>query len=512
MEVLNNQATELTGSVTVKVEKEDYDLNVNNRLKELRKNVTMRGFRPGHVPMQLVKKIYGKEILLEEVNKIVWDALIKFIKDNDLKLIGDFIADEEKTKFDVDKDEAFEFTFDYGTYSKPFINYDEITAPFYKVEVTDTDIDNEIDRIRKSFGQYIEKEQIDDDKDIFYVSMVELDENGQAKEDGLRKDEVLLAFDLIDSKLHEQFIGKKKGDELNVKLDELVPDKKRRAAMLNLKEEDLDNISNDFKVVITNVKRFQEAEIGEELFKKYAPTEEIKDEEQFRNKVKENLENYYKDTALEVFKRDIKDLLMKSVEVEIAEDFLLRWLEKRQKEKEDNKRLTREELEKQLPEIVKSIKWNAIVEQIGEDLGIELEREDAIKVHADMLRMSLMNYGIDLSMLNDDFIMQTAQDGYDKLSEDERYQINTVAFENKVLAALQEKVNLEERTIGAEMLEAKLKEEKSIDTEEATEDEKSAEANNNPETKDEQTNAEQTENTQEEGADSEQENTENTEQ
>ena len=457
MEVLNNQATELTGSVTIKIEKNDYESKVNERLKELRKKVNMRGFRPGHVPLPLVKKLYGKEILVEEVNKIVWDALINFIKENNLKLIGDFIPAEDKTKFNIDAEEEFEFAFDYGTTSKPFINYDELNVPYYKAEITDQDVDEEIKRIRKNFGQYIDSEEVKDDQDIFYVTLVELDENGQPKDNGLRKDEILLSLDLIDEKQREQFIGKKKDDEIIIKLSELIPDKKRRAAMINLKEEDLDNIGDDFKIIITKVKRFQEAELNEELYKKYAPTEEIKDEEQFRARVKENLEKYFEDGSRQIFKNEVKDTLMNTVEVKIPEDFLLRWLEYRQKDKPEDQRQSKEELEKQLPDLVKAVKWNTILEQIAEDLGIKLEREDAVKVHADMLRMSLANYGIDVSQLGEEFFMQHAENEYEKLSESDRYQIDSVAFENKVLEALQDKVKLQERLLSPELLEAKLR-------------------------------------------------------
>ncbi len=471
MEVLNNQIDQLQGSVTIKLTKQDYDPKVNERLKELKKKVNMRGFRPGHVPLQLVKKIYGKEVLVEEVNKLVWDALINFIRENKLKLIGDFIPVEDKTKFNIDTEEDFEFTYDYATTSTPFINYDELTIPYYKADITDKDVEEELERIRKNFGEYVDSEEITDDKDIFYVTFIELDENGQVKEEGLKKDDVVLSLDLIDEKLREQFKGKKKDDELEIKLSELISDTDRRAAMLNIKKEDLENISDNFKLVITKVRRFKEAEINEELFNKYSPAEEIKTEEEFRAKIKENLEKYFADLSKELFKREVKDMLMNSIEVEIPEDFVLRWLEYRQKDKPEDQRLSKEDLEKQLPDLVKAIKWNTILDQIAKDLDIELTREDAVKVHADMLRMSLANYGIDLSMLGDDFFMQHAESEYDKLSESDRYNIESVAFENKVLDALLEKVKLDERKVSIEMLEAKLRGEEQKTEEETKKEE-----------------------------------------
>ncbi|GEM_PF-125466 len=482
MEVLNNQIDQLQGSVTVKLTKQDYEPKVNERLKELKKKVNMRGFRPGHVPIQLVKKLYGKEVLVEEVNKLVWDALIDFIKENNLKLIGDFIPVEDKTKFNIDTEEDYEFTYDYATTSTPFINYEELTVPYYKAEITDKDVEDELERIRKNFGEYIDSEEITDDKDIFYVTVIELDENGQVKEEGLKKDDVLLSLDLIDEKVREQFKGKKKDDELEIKISDLISDTKRRAAMLNLKEEDLDNIGDNFKLVITKVRRFKEAEINEELFKKYSPAEEIKTEEEFRAKIKENLEKYFADLSRELFKREVKDVLMNSIEVEIPEDFVLRWLEYRQKDKPEDQRLSKEDLEKQLPDLVKAIKWNTILEQIAKDLGIELKREDSVKVHADMLRMSLANYGIDTSQFGEEFFMQHAEAEYDKLSESDRYNIDSVAFENKVLDALLEKVKLDERNVSIDMLEAKLRgedqktTEKTEETKEENKEEKTEQA------------------------------------
>lgn len=457
MEIVNNQTNELDGTITIKIKKDDYKENFNKRLKELRKKVSMKGFRPGHVPVQIIKKLYGKEILLEEVNKIVSDALVNFIKENKLKLIGDFIPVEDKTKFDIETQENFEFTFDYSTTSKPFINYDEITTKYYKAQITEDDIDEEIKRIRKNFGEYIESEKVEDKNDIFYVTVIELDENQKVKENGVRKDDIVLSLDLIDPKTHELFIGKKKDDELIIRLSELIPDKKRRASMINVKEQDLDNISDNFKIIITKVKKFKEAELNEELFKKYAPNKEIKDIEQFRNYVKENLEKYFEELSEQIFNKEVKQVLMNTIEIKISEGFLKRWLEYRQKNKPQDQKLSKEDIEKQIPEFLQAIKWNTIIEQIGEDLGVKLERKDAIKVHADMLRLSLSNYGIDLSQFGDDFFMQHAENEYDKLKESDRYQIESAAFEKKIFKALKDKVKLEEQEISVDLLEAKIK-------------------------------------------------------
>ena len=455
MEVTHNQDG-LKGTVTIKVSKDDYQSKVEEKLKELRKKVTMRGFRPGHVPLSLVKKLYGQEVLIEEINKIVNQALTDFIKEHKLKLIGDFLPDTEKTKFNPNSEEDFEFVYDYATTSSPLINYDNITVPFYKVKVDDALIDDEIKALLPKYGQYVETDEIKDDDDIFYLTFIELDENGQPKENGFRKDNVVLALYLLNENIRDQFIGKKVNDELTIKLSQLLKEDKELHTLFGVKPEALENVGDDFKVVITQIKRFKPAELNEELFKKYEPNKEIKSEEEFRQVVKENLEKYFETKARELFKKLVKDILMDSVEVEIPEDFLIRWLEYIQNEKPEDQRLSKDDIEKYAKDLIKSIKWNRILEQIAKDLDIKLERQDAIRTHADYIKSLYSQFGVDPGTLGDEFFLQQAEGEYDKLDENQRTNINLYAFENKVLDALMDKVKLEEREITEDMLNAML--------------------------------------------------------
>ncbi len=460
MEITHNQE-ELQGRVSIKIAKDDYLPKVNEQLKNLRKKVNMRGFRPGHVPLNLVKKLYGKEVLVDEVYKLVNQGLIDFIKENKLKLVGDFIPVEEETTFNPNNEEDYQFVYDYAVTSSPLINYEQITVPFYKVKIDDQIINDEIERIKKTYGQYKESEEIKDKDDIFYVTFVELDEEGNPKEDGFKKDNIVLALDLINEKYTDQFVGKKVNDEITINLKEFVKEGAQVHQMLGVKPEDLENVGDNFKVVITTIKRFEPAELGEDLYKKYAPNKEIKTEEEFREEVKKNLEDYFESEAKNLFKKHVKDILMDSVEVQIPEDFLLRWLKYRQENKPEDQKQTEEQLKEQLPSLVKAVKWNRIIEQIAEDLGIKLEREDSVRVHAEYMKSLYAQYGIDPNMLGEDFFMQQAEGEYDKLNEDQRYSIDSYAFENKVLDALIEKVNLDEREVTEDMFKALLTEDTS---------------------------------------------------
>ncbi len=498
MEITHNQE-ELQGRVSIKIAKDDYLPKVNEQLKNLRKKVNMRGFRPGHVPLNLVKKLYGKEVLVDEVYKLVNQGLIDFIKENKLKLVGDFIPVEEETTFNPNNEEDYQFVYDYAVTSSPLINYEQITVPFYKVKIDDQIINDEIDRIQKTYGQYKESEEIKDKDDIFYVTFVELDEEGNPKENGFKKDNIVLALDLINEKYKDQFVGKKVNDEITINLKEFVKEGAQVHQMLGVKPEDLENVGDNFKVVITTIKRFEPAELGEELYKKYAPNKEIKTEEEFREEVKKHLEDYFENEAKNLFKKHVKDILMDSVEVQIPEDFLLRWLKYRQENKPEDQKQTEEQLKEQLPSLVKAVKWNRILEQIAEDLGIKLEREDSVRVHAEYMKSLYAQYGIDPNMLGEDFFMQQAEGEYDKLDENQRYSIDSYAFENKVLDALIEKVNLDEREVTEDMFKTLLtedtskKEEANEEKDENKEQQEDSKADNQQqEAKNEETN-EQTE-------------------
>ncbi len=494
MEVTHNQDG-LKGSVTVKVSKDDYLPKVNERLKELRKKVNMPGFRPGHVPLSIVKKLYGKEILVEEINKLVNQALTDFIKENKLKLVGDFIPDKDKTQFNINNEEDYQFVYDYATTSSPLINYENLTVPYYKVKVDDNIIEDEIETLLKKYGQYVETDEIKDDDDIFYLTFIELDENGQPKSDGFKKDDIVLALYLLNENIRDQFIGKKVNDELNIKLSQLLKDDKNLHTLFGVKPEELENVGDDFKVVITKIKRFKPAELNEEFFKKYAPNKEIKDVEEFKKIVRENLEKYFEEKARQLFKKQVKEILTDTVEVEIPEDFLIRWLDYVQQDKPEDKRLSKEEIEKYAKDLLKGIKWNRILEQIAKDLDIKLERQDSIRAHADFIKSIYSQYGVDTDQFGEEFFLQQAEGEYDQLSDNERSNIDLYAFENKVLDALMDKVNLEEREVTEEMLNAMLEDKKqpeSEQTEEKSDNSAQTEQNN-------QQTDEKTENTDETG-------------
>ncbi len=489
MEVKNNPIDQLQGTVTINIEKKDYEEKVNEELKKLRKKVSMKGFRPGHVPISLIKKLYGTDVLIEKVNELVSQALLNFIKENNLRLVGDFIPVEEETKFDPNKDENFTFTFDYATTSKPFVNYEQISVPYYIVDISDQDVDNEIKKIQQTFGQYVDDQEIKDDKNIFYLTFIELDDNNQPLENGLRKDDILLSLNMIDEKLRDQFIGKKENDELIVKLDQLMPSPEKRASMLNLKKEDLDTISNNFKIIITKIKRFQEAELNQDLFKKYSPDEPAENLEQFKQIVRKKLENFFKEQADALFRQQAKEILTKSTEVKIPEEFIRRWLSYRQKSKKEQDRLSEADIEKILPDLIKQIKWDRILEQIAQDLNIKLEREDALNLHAQMIKSYLQNYGLDVSQFDDSFFYEQAQSQYDKLSEDERYRIDSTAFELKVLNALKDKVKLEEKHVSIDMFDSIIKQANETQTPEQNQDseQKSDEQEQSAQTSEQQT-------------------------
>ena len=473
MEVINNFTDELTGKVVVKINKEDYQPKVDKQLKELRKKVTLKGFRPGHVPVQIVKKFYGKEVLFDEVFKLVNEALEDFVKKENLRLIGDFMPIDEETKFDYNKEDNYEFAYKYTFTSIPAINYEEITIPEYKIKVEDKDIDERIDYYRNRFGEFVEEEQVGD-KSKITVTLREVDEEGKVKEDGLVKEEVPFLIEYVSDKYKEELKGKKVGDKIQIKLSEISENETERAQILGVKADELASQPDNFEMEITKIEKFEQAELNEDFFKKVFPTEEIKTEEEFRQKVKEQIEKDYEQLAKDRLVVDLKDVLTKTVEVKIDEEGLLDWLEYSEKSKKEEERLSREELKKHIPDLIKSIKWSRIVEKIADDLNVQLERADSLKVQADYIAYSLQQYGIDPSMLGEDFLMQQAEEEYNKLDANGRSQIDLYALENKALAAALEKVNKEEREVTMDFFRSlyKTEEEKAEENKEEKEEKK----------------------------------------
>ena len=443
MNITKENINELNAIVTVKIEKNDYEATVNEQLREYRKKANMPGFRPGKVPAGLVKKMYGKAILAEEVNKMLSHNLSKFIVDEKLNILGEPLPNDEKTS-DIDWETAadFEFAFDIAVAPEIEVKFDKRKKyPYYLIQVDDKMIDQQVDSYTGRFGEN-EKAEAIEDKDTVRGNFVQLDADGNELEGGIKAEQVIIAIDLMkDEAVKNEIIGKKADDTIVFDPIKVYENRHEVGHMLNISHEEAENIEGDFKFTISEVLRFKKAEVNEDLFKKaFGDDTEIKTEEEFRNKVKADIEEQLKYSSDYKFTIDSRDILLEKVEMELPEEFLKRWL------KITNNELTDEQIEADFDNFMKDLRWQLIKDRVAKDNEIEIKQEDVKEMAKEIAAMQFRQYGM-FSMPDEqlnayaDQILQ---------NEEEARRITTRVQEDKIMAVIKENVNIDEKEINQE--------------------------------------------------------------
>lgn len=403
----------------------------------------MPGFRPGKVPAGLVKKMYGKAILAEEVNKMLSQNLSKFIVDEKLNILGEPLPNEEKTpQFDWENTEDFEFAFDVAVAPEIEVKFDKRKKyPYYNIQVDDKMIEQQVDAYTSRFGEN-EKADTVEEKDTIRGNFVQLDAEGNEMEDGIKAEQVVIAVDLMkDEKVKKEILGKKAGDSIVFDPIKVYENRHEVGHMLNVSHEEAENIEGDFKFTISEVLRFKKAEVNEELFKKaFGEDTEIKTEEDFRNKIKTDAEEQLKYSSDYKFTMDSREILIEKIGMELPEEFLKRWI------KVTNKELTEQQIEDDFDNFMKDLRWQLIKDRIAKDNEIEIKQEDVQAMAKEIAAMQFRQYGM-YSMPDEqlsayaDQILQ---------NEDERRRITTRVQEEKIMEVIKENVNIDEKEVSQE--------------------------------------------------------------
>lgn len=439
MNITKNQIDNLNATIKIELGKEDYAPRVEQALKDYQKKVVVNGFRPGKTPMGLVKKMYGKAMLVEEINKALGEALNNYIKENDLQILGEPLPNETEQKELNLEEENFEFLYDIAL--SPEVNAKmskREKVPFYVIKVDDEMIDKQIESVCKNNGTMIPVEEIEG-TEYLKGELIELDENGNAKEGGIKNEDASMSvYHMKDEEALNAFKGKKVGEEVKFNAAKAFPNKTDFAAMLGVTKEDAENAGENYCFIISEIKRYVDAEVNEELFTKLYGEGAVKDVNDFRERVKADIQNQLKGHSEYRFTIDAKEkLIKKNDDVVLPEAFLKRWIVA------VNENLTAEEVEKDFEGYRDEFKWQLIKSAIVKEFGVKVEAEDMKKEARQIAAAQLQQYG--LYGLTDEQL-----DGFAvKLLEDEkqRQHLYERALDNKVFEVIRENMKLEEQEI-----------------------------------------------------------------
>ena len=443
MNITKENINELNATITVKIEKNDYEATVNEVLKDYRKKANMPGFRPGKVPAGLVKKMYGKAILADEVNKMLSHNLSKYIVDEKLNLLGEPLPNEEKQPaIDWDTTEDFEFVFDVAVAPEIEVKLDKRKKfAYYNISVDEEMVNKQVETYTSRFGQNEKAEEISE-KSTVRGDFAQLDANGNEQEDGIKAEKVIIAVDLMkDEAVKNEIIGKKAGDSIVFNPVKAYESKHEVSHMLNISHEEAENADGDFKFTIVEVLNFKNADINEDLFKKaFGEDTEIKTEEEFRAKLKAELQENFKYSSDYKFAIDSRDALVEKTAMELPEEFLKRWL------KATNNELTAEQIDADFDNFMKDLRWQLIKDRLVQDNEIKIEEEDVKNLAKRVAAMQFSQYG--MFNVPDEHLESYA--GHILQNEEEKRRLLTKVQEDKILDVIKSKVTLEEKEISQE--------------------------------------------------------------
>ncbi|HLW10938.1 MAG TPA: trigger factor [Fermentimonas sp.] len=439
-----NKTDEVNGTIVIELEKADYQEKVNKSLNQLRQRADIPGFRQGKVPKSVIQRMYGKSVLIDEINKIVTEEVGNFIRDNKVKILGEPLADNsEENQIDIDKDEDFKFHFNVGL--TPEFNLElgkEIEQVYYNVELDDDTLNKQIDSYKQNFGTYIKVEEESIETDLLKGTLTEV-ENGEDKAEGIVvENAVLMPSYIKDEAVKNEFVGAKVGDSVVFNPKTAYDNNESEvASLLQKTKEEIKDINPDFRFEINEVTRYKEAELNQELFDRVLGENTVSSEEEFRSKVNEQLIKQFKPGADHLFIHEMRDRIVEMMaNVKFPEEFLKRWLH------ETNEERSKEQIDADFPKILDDLKFHIVKQKIVEDNEIKIEFTDIEALAVEVARSQFAQYG--MANLPDDVLKNYSKSLLEK--EETIQNLYEKATENKVIEWLKENINIVNKTVSSE--------------------------------------------------------------
>ncbi len=441
MNISKENIDDLNAVLKLTVEKEDYESRVDEVLKDYRKKANMPGFRPGKVPFGMIKKMYGKHVLAEQVNKIVSEEISKYLSESKLNILGEPLPSDNQETIDFETQENFQFNFDIAMSPEFEVKLSKREKlPYYTIEVTDEMLEQQVKQATSRFGT---SEKVDEatEESMIKGDFAQLDQDGNVIEDGIKTEDTVLSATSIKNEDAKAKLNGVKVDEtvvLNPKTT--FEDATQVSYMLKVSAEEAEQIDGDFQFTVKEITNYISAELNQELFDQVLGKDVAKTEEEFTAKIKEDLEKTLAYESEYKFSLDAKEKLMKKIEIALPEAFLKRWILTINHDKEE---ITPESVENDMPKYLDDLRWQLIKNEILKTNEIKVEEADVLEVAKKSAKMQFMQYG--LSNIPEEHLENYAKDMMKQ--EDQIRNMSETAAQEKALAFIKEAVKVEEKAI-----------------------------------------------------------------
>lgn len=441
MNITSTNADAVSMRLTVSVEENDYKAKVTEDLKKIGRTHQIPGFRKGHVSLKDLERRFGKQVTSDVINQVVYEAVIKYIQDNKLNVLGQPMPVEVK---ELDLKNQKDFTFEYDLALAPELNVEvdkNIEIPYYNIEVSDEMVSEQDAAFRKRFGSQVPGEEFEKDA-LVKGAIMQLNEYGSIKEgdDAIQVVSGILApMYFTDKDEAAKFEGKKVGDKVVFNPRKAAGENiTELSSMLNIDKERVAEVQGDFEMAISEIIVVKPAELGEEFYTNVFGKDKVSNEEEYRAAVKELIHDELAGNSDMLFRWNARKVYMEKYgDMQLPAEILKKWLASR------NEGMTAEQVEEEYKRMEADLKWQLVLDQIVSKLGVKIEKEDLLEFAKGLAARQFAQYG--MTNMDDETITKYAEN----ILADKNYigRIQEQVGEVKTFNALKEAVTLKEENV-----------------------------------------------------------------
>lgn len=439
MNITQEKIDSLHAVVKVKLAPEDYQAQVDTALKDYTRKVTMPGFRPGKVPVGMVRKMYGKSILADELNKILNDSVHKYIRDNNIEILGNPLPSvDEQVNIDWDNQKEFEFKYDIGLAPQFELSLSKADkVPFYTVKVDEELVGKYVDDLSRRYGKLINPET-SETRDWLTADLVEIDAKGEVVAGGLFKSASIFTERIKGELLKGKFTGLKVDDktDLSPEIWNEEEDKAYFAQLLQTSPEKLKDTA--IRVTVKNINRLTPAELNQDLFDKIYGPGEVKSVEEFRERVRGELARMFVNDSDAKFRNLVRQMLLGKLDLALPDVFLKRWIRA-----VNDKPISEEQVESEYPTYAEQLKWQLVENKILKENDIRIAQEEVLDFVKNLVKGEYSRMG--RTEVDEAELTNIANGILSK--EEEGRKIYNQMYDLRLMALFKEKLTLEPKEV-----------------------------------------------------------------
>ena len=432
MKITREQREVGTSVLKVVVAEADYAENVDKALREYKRKANIPGFRPGMVPMGVVRKMFGKGVVAEQAYKLASNSVFEYLQKEGIDYVGDVIPSEEQGDFDFENNTEHEFMFEIGEAPKVEVELSEKDKLTYNsIKVDKAMIDGYKDNYLRRYGRLVDVDEVKKDEALTVIL-----DNGD-----MRIEDAYVGLISMSDEERAPFIGKKVGDKMDVNINELYKSESQRASILQVKAEELESVKPEFSLEIKQVRQFANPELNEEFFKMAFPTGDVKNEEELDSFLSAEIEKELSRESDYLFTIRVRNFLMEKAALQMPTEFLKRWLYVINEGK-----FTKEEIEKDFDGFIQMFTWNYLQKHYIQSANLNVTAEEAEAEAKEFAKAQFAQYG--MPSAPEEMIANFSKQILE--NKEQAQKIYEKLFEVKVVEAVKAKIKVSEKAVSAD--------------------------------------------------------------